>query len=263
MNALRMLLVLLFCSFASGIHAQTERPKFVIDGMFFAELPDELDGKSQTVAIIRDGDGNSMIAVSGVKLSEEARSQALNKDSVPCAGEWLKRAESRRAENFSMTLTGSTKPRLREGDMMPEFSVTDVNGRLWTSDSLKKRPLVINFWHTGCGPCKREMPEISRWIDLCPGAVYLAVTFDSADDIRPIVSGRGFRFTQVAGDRTLWDAFGIREVPVTVLVDTDGRIKKLTVGISEQKRADMLASIRAACAANEAAAGITLNDKNN
>lgn len=244
---LRALLLLMFGSLAVALHAQTEQPKFIIDGMFFSELPEELAGKPQNVGVIKDANGNSIVVVRGVRLSTEARSRSVSKDSIAGAEELLKRACDNRLETFSMTLAGSTKPRLEEGDMMPAFSVTDTDGRLWTNDSLKGRPLVLNFWHTGCGPCKHEMPEISRWMDECPGAVYLAVTFDSADDIRQTVAERGFRFTQIAGDTTLWQAFGIREVPVTVLVDGSGRIVRLTVGTSEQKRADMLAAIRTAC----------------
>ena len=38
------------------------------------------------------------------------------------------------------------------------FYVKDLNGKLWTEQSLKGHKVVINAWYSGCGPCLREMP---------------------------------------------------------------------------------------------------------
>ncbi len=48
------------------------------------------------------------------------------------------------------------------GDVMYNFSVTDVDGNTHTvADILKeKKVLILNFYFNGCGPCRNEMPAM-------------------------------------------------------------------------------------------------------
>ena len=41
---------------------------------------------------------------------------------------------------------------------LPDFSVTDLNGKVHTNKSVKGKYLVVNFWATWCPPCIKEMP---------------------------------------------------------------------------------------------------------
>ncbi len=52
---------------------------------------------------------------------------------------------------------------------------------------IKGRPLVLNFWFTGCKPCIAEMPELSRWVVEMPDANYIAVTYEAPEDIAKLV----------------------------------------------------------------------------
>ena len=102
------------------------------------------------------------------------------------------------------------------------FHVKDIEGKEWSNAKVAGRPMVLNFWYTGCGPCIREMPELNKWMDLYPDATYLATTFDSATQIKKIVENRPFRFTQIADELAFFQLFNVSGMPVTILTDMKG-----------------------------------------
>lgn len=64
-----------FCKF----FADGKLPKLLIDGCFFNEMPSDVDGKQVGVIILSDQDGNKIMAIKGVKLSDESKRYAVKR----------------------------------------------------------------------------------------------------------------------------------------------------------------------------------------
>ena len=77
-----------------------------------------------------------------------------------------------------------------------------------------------------------------------PDVNYLAVTWNTPEQIQTIVERQGFRFHQVANDSALWKMFGVQQTPTTVVIDKQGVVRKLTIGTNQQKRDELLKTIR-------------------
>lgn len=73
---------------------------------------------------------------------------------------------------------------------------------------------------------------------------FLAVTWNTADEIQSIVRRRGFRFVQVAGDMSLWKMFGVQQTPTTIVLDKEGVVRKIVLGTNQQKRDELLECIK-------------------
>lgn len=223
--------------------AQKKEAKFLIDGLFFSEMPSDTEGQKYSISILKNDKGGELFLLSGVKLSEKARMYALPKSEVPDADYWL--GQARNATKFFQIIeTKQPGLALKVGDKIKSFQVKDTEGETWSNGSTLGKPLVLNFWYTGCGPCIREMPELSTWVDAFPEVNFLAVTWNSAQEIKSVVERKGFRFVQIASDKTLWKMFGVQQTPTTVVLDKAGVVRKIVLGTNQQKRDELRECIK-------------------
>src|SRR5689334_2295499 len=53
---------------------------------------------------------------------------------------------------------------LWRGRMAPDFTLKTTRGESFqVADNIGKKVIVLNFFATWCGPCRAEMPELSRY----------------------------------------------------------------------------------------------------
>ena len=43
------------------------------------------------------------------------------------------------------------------GQLAPDFELQNLDGELISLSDFKGKPVLINFWNTGCPPCRTEM----------------------------------------------------------------------------------------------------------
>ncbi|GEM_PF-110118 len=130
------------------------------------------------------------------------------------------------------------------GDEIFDFEAVDIQGKMWNKEALRGKPAVLNFWFVGCAPCIKEMPELNRWVQEYPGVNFLAVTWNTAEQIEPVVAKTPFLFTHLADNRALIRMFAIREYPATILVDPQGVVRGVANGTREEDKELLLTRLR-------------------
>ena len=135
------------------------------------------------------------------------------------------------------------------GNEAPDFAQNDPEGNPVTLSSLKGKVVLLDFWASWCGPCRRENPNVVRLYEKYKdkGFEILGVSLDR-DKARWLqaIEKDGLKWLHVS-DLKGWknevaQLYGVSSIPHTVLLDAEGKIiaQKLRGDALERKVAEVL-----------------------
>jgi len=141
---------------------------------------------------------------------------------------------------------------------VPQVAIADGTGRLIPLASLKGKYVLLNLWATWCAPCVRELPALARLKAAVPGGNFDVVAVDvgrgSAAEARSFLDAHDARAlgTYVDSNLALLRAFGAYGLPLTVLIDRQGREIGRAVGPAAWDSPDAIGYFRALSGARAA-----------
>ena len=123
-------------------------------------------------------------------------------------------------------------PDMRTGTQAVPWKLTDLDGKEWSLDELRGKPVVVNFWSTWCGPCKYEHPLLLQAAREVPSVTFLGVIYsDDPSAVKRYLKAAGSAYPHLVDPdgRTAID-YGVGGVPETFFIDRDGLIAYKHVG---------------------------------
>ncbi len=123
--------------------------------------------------------------------------------------------------------------RLAIGKPAMDFTQNDTLGKPVALSSLRGKVLLVDFWASWCGPCRRDNPNVVKVFNQYKdkGFHVLGVSLDQPDAhakwIKAIHDDK-LTWTHVS-DLKFWDnevakMYGVRGIPFNLLLDKDGKI---------------------------------------
>lgn len=139
---------------------------------------------------------------------------------------------------------------LRVGKAAPEFNLKTLDDASTVSLSqLRGKRVLINFWASWCAPCIEETPaliEAYRRIN-DPGVAFVAIGMqDDLANLKKFATDYGVPYLVVAdADGAVGDAYAVRGLPTTILVDSSGVVQNIVSGpVQRDKVVDLIGRLR-------------------
>jgi peroxiredoxin len=119
----------------------------------------------------------------------------------------------------------------------PDFTRVDATGHKISLSRYRGKVVLLDFWATWCGGCKEELPWYVEFSDKYKkdGLAVVGVSMDEDGwkAVRPFLAEKmKLTYPVVIGDDSLAKQFGgIESMPVTLLIDRQGRIARSHTGV--------------------------------
>jgi thiol-disulfide isomerase/thioredoxin len=124
---------------------------------------------------------------------------------------------------------------VRIGGELPDFQFTDFQNKKRRLTEFRGKYLLLDFWGTWCGPCRREMPYLkAAYRHFNPrGLEILGMNTDEAEilpAVREWLEKNGLAWTQARRESILetLKSLRIHSYPTTMLLDPEGKIISLS-----------------------------------
>ena len=128
----------------------------------------------------------------------------------------------------------------------PHFEVKDLKGNTSKLEDLKGKVIVLNFWFVECKPCVSEIPDLNELVaDFDKtNVVFLALGLNSAVGLKKFLKKTPFNYQVVPDAMEVATQFGVDGFPTSVVIDQDGIIRYISLGVGPQNKEKLAEAIR-------------------
>lgn len=123
------------------------------------------------------------------------------------------------------------------GSQAPEWSLLNQQGDRISSEKLKGKILLLDFWYSTCGPCLKSMPVIQRIHEKYKdqGVIVIGMNSREKKTSNAINFMKNYNYTYMLGLEAdnVANAFFIDSYPTTYVIDAEGKVLYKEIGFDD------------------------------
>ena len=126
---------------------------------------------------------------------------------------------------------------LKPGTKAPDFQVTAPDGKTLKLSKFKGKTVVLDFWASWCGDCRRELPAVEAAYERFSkkGVVFIGVSFDdNKEKWTAAIDQFGLKYLQGSelkkwSDTEVSPLYNLKWIPTLYIIDKKGKVVLGTV----------------------------------
>ena len=143
--------------------------------------------------------------------------------------------ENKTANSNSNVQTTQTK----DEKAAPDFSLESTDGMAVSLKQYRGRVVILDFWATWCGPCRRGIPDLvslqKKYKDDLR-VIGISLDTDTKSDVIPFAKKFNINYPILYGNQQVTQAYGgINAIPTTIVIDQYGDIVAKYVGLVDKE----------------------------
>ena len=119
------------------------------------------------------------------------------------------------------------------GEPAPDFALATIDSLPWRLSESKGKVVLLNFWATWCGPCRKELPHLERLHQRFSkdGLAVVGVSSEKPEDARRLLAEKGISYPSLhdLGSR-VFGRFHVNAIPTSLIIGRDGTLRKRIEG---------------------------------
>lgn len=133
---------------------------------------------------------------------------------------------------FSLNYSESAeKTGLKVGDLPPNIVSKDINGENFDLRKMKNKVVLIDFWATWCGPCRKALPEMKELHEkyASKGLEIVGISADrNKETLENFIKKEEMGWRQIfeggSSDQPSYNKYGVNGIPHVFLIGKKGKI---------------------------------------
>jgi thiol-disulfide isomerase/thioredoxin len=124
-----------------------------------------------------------------------------------------------------------------KAQQLPDFTLSDLQGKKWQLADLKGKVSFINLWATWCGPCKAELPYVQKLHEeMKENKDVLVLTLNIDEElglVEPFVKENKYSFTVIPA-QAYAEGLGVFSIPRNWIIGADGVMQLEGIGFGRE-----------------------------